>query len=63
MDIGFILLSTLFVIIGVVFMIRNRFYRYNLNDSLFLAELKLFLGGVLFFLLGSYGLYYELSTF
>jgi hypothetical protein len=61
MDYKLFLASVLFVIIGVVIMRRNRFYKYEADDMLFATKFKVFLSGVLFLLLGFYGVFSELA--
>lgn len=55
MDVKLFLLSVIFVIIGIVLIINNKFYKQKSSDMMFPAELKFFLGGELFCLLGIYG--------
>jgi hypothetical protein len=40
---------------------RNRFYKYEADDMLFATKFKVFLSGVLFLLLGFYGVFSELA--
>ena len=61
MDYKLFLASVFFVIIGVVIMRRNRFYKYEADDMLFATKFKFFLSGVLFLLLGFYGVFSELA--
>jgi hypothetical protein len=49
MDYKVFLASVFFIIIGVVIMRRNRFYKYEADDMLFATKFKVFLRGVLFY--------------
>ena len=60
MDIKLFVISVIFVIIGVVIMIKHKFYQYDTNDMLFATKLKIFLSGLLFSLIGIYGLISEM---
>jgi hypothetical protein len=61
MDYKLFLASVFFVIIGVVIMRRNRFYKYEADDMLFATKYRVFLSGVLFLLLGFYAVFSELA--
>ncbi|TRX01830.1 hypothetical protein FNW10_09365 [Flavobacterium gawalongense] len=60
MDIKLFVISIVFVIIGVVIMIKHKFYEYDTNDMSFATKLKIFLSGLLFSLIGIYGLMNEI---
>jgi len=61
MDIKLFLLSVFFVVIGVVIMVRHKFYKYDSSDMLFATKLKVFLSGLLFCFIGCWGLISEIS--
>lgn len=61
MDCKLFLASVFSGIIGVVIMRRNRFYKYEADDMLFATKFKVFLSGILFLLLGLFGVFSELS--
>jgi uncharacterized membrane protein YhfC len=50
------LIALLCIPIGIFFMVKNKFWKYDSSDMLSAASLKLFLGGLLFLLIGIYGL-------
>lgn len=50
------LLSLLFIPIGVLFMIKNKFWKYDSGSMIYPATLKLFLGGIIFLMIGLYGI-------
>ncbi len=56
MDIKLLLLSILFFIIGIIIIIKYKFYKYPSDDMSFATELKVFLGGLLFCLIGVFGI-------
>jgi hypothetical protein len=56
MDIKLLILSIIFVFIGIITMINNKFYKYESSDMLFATKLKVFLSGLLFSLIGLYGI-------
>ena len=60
MDIKLLLISILFFVIGIIIMIKNKFFKYHSSDMLFASKLKIFLSGLLFLLIGLYGLFCEL---
>jgi hypothetical protein len=47
-----VLLGVIFVILGFRIMMKNKFFKYDSNDMLFATKIKIFLSGLLFFLLG-----------
>lgn len=47
MDITLFSIGFVTMIIGIILMIRNRFYKHKSSDMLFVAELKIFLGGLI----------------
>ena len=59
MNIELLLLSIIFIIIGLVIMITNKFYNYKTSDMLFAVNLRIFIGGLIFFLMGVYGIINE----
>jgi hypothetical protein len=61
MDTVVLLLSILFIIIGIIIMLRNKFYKYDTSSMLFPATLKVFMSGLIFFIIGFYGFVYEMS--
>lgn len=63
MDYKFFSVSVIFVILGVVIMKRNKFYKYRTDDMLFAAGLKLFLSGFLFCFIGVSVIISELLKF
>lgn len=60
MDSKLFVISIVCVIIGVVIMIKHKFYRYDTSDMLFATKLKVFLSGLLFSLIGLYGIVSEI---
>ena len=56
MDAKLFLFSLLFIIIGIIIMTKYKFYKYPSDDMSFATELKVFLGGLLFCLIGVYGI-------
>ena len=61
MDTKLFVISIVCVIIGVLIMIKNPFYNYDTKDMLFATKLKVFLSGLLFSLMGLYGIISEVS--
>jgi hypothetical protein len=59
MDANFFVIGIVFLIIGVIIMTKNKFYKYDTNDMLFATKLKVFLSGFLFSLIGLYGIVSE----
>ncbi len=47
MDITLFSIGFVTLMIGIILMIRNRFYKHKSSDILFVAELKIFLGGLI----------------
>ena len=47
MDITLFSIGFVSLIVGVILMIRNRFYKHKSSDMLFVAELKIFLGALI----------------
>jgi hypothetical protein len=47
-----VLLGIMFVFLGFGIMIKNKFFKYDSSDMLFATKIKVFLSGLLFFLLG-----------
>jgi len=60
MDINLFVISVVLVIVGVVIMLKHKFYQYATDDMLFATKLKIFLSGLLFCLIGIYGLISEI---
>ena len=60
MDFKILLICVLLVIVGIMLMVKNKFYKHPANDMSFPAELKLFLSGVLLSLIGIYGIVSEI---
>jgi len=56
MDIKGFLLCLILLIVGIIVMLRNRFYKNESDGFLYVSELKLFLGGLLATLIGAAGL-------
>ena len=54
MEMTLFLLSIVFIIAGVILMIRNKFYNTSTKTMLFPAEIKLFLSGLILVLMGVY---------
>lgn len=63
MDIKLFLLSITCIIIGAIIMIKHKFYKYPMNDILFATKLQVFLGGLFFFIIGTYGALNEIILF
>jgi len=59
-DITTFAVCVLFLLVGIVLMVKNRFYKHKSNDILFPIELRMFLGGGILTLLGGYGVIVEL---
>ncbi len=59
MDAKLFVISIVCVIIGAIIMIKHKFYKYDTNDMLFATKLKIFLSGLLFSLIGLYGIVSE----
>lgn len=47
MDITLFSIGSVSLIVGIILIIRNRFYKHKSSDMLFVAELKIFLGGLI----------------
>lgn len=60
MDISLFVISIISFIVGIFIMVKNKFYKYETDDMLFATKLKVFLGGLLFSLIGIYGLISEM---
>lgn len=60
MNIELFLLSLIFIIIGIIIMVKHKFYRFNSSDMLFASKFKIFLSGLLFTLVGLYGFIQEI---
>jgi hypothetical protein len=60
MNIKLFLICILSLITGIIIMLKNKFYKYETDDMLFATKLKVFLGGLLFSLIGIYGLINEI---
>lgn len=61
MNINFFLIGSLFLILGIFFMTRSKFYKYKPDDMLFAATLKAFLGAALIALVGVIILFNEIK--
>jgi hypothetical protein len=61
MDTVVLLLSVVFIAVGLIIMVRHRFYKYDMGSVFFATKIKVFTGGLIFFLMGSYALVSELS--
>lgn len=59
MDIKLFLLSVICIIVGIIVMIKHKFYKYPVNDMLFATKLGVFLGGFLFVVIGGFGVVTE----
>jgi hypothetical protein len=60
MDIRLSLICILSLVTGIIIMLKNKFYKYETDNMLFATKLKVFLGGLLFSLIGIYGLITEI---
>jgi hypothetical protein len=60
MDIKLFIISIACVILGVSIMLKHKFYNYDTSDMLFTTKLKVFLSGLLFSLIGLYGIVSEI---
>lgn len=60
MDTKLFVISIICVIIGIIIMIKHKFYKYDTSDMLFATKLKVFLSGLLFSLIGLYGIINEI---
>lgn len=56
MDSGSVLLFVAMLVIGFVIVVKNKFYKYSSSDILFATKLRVFLAGLLFCLIGVYGI-------
>ncbi len=56
MDIELFFISILFILVGIFIMKKYKFYKYETDDMLFATSLKVFLGGLIFGLVGVFGL-------
>jgi hypothetical protein len=52
MDIKLFLIGFVELILGLIIMVRNKFYKYRPHDILFLNGLNFFIGGLIFFGMG-----------
>ena len=59
MDTNLFIISIVFLIIGAIIMTKNKFYKYDSNDMLFVTKLKVFLSGFLFGVIGLDGIVSE----
>lgn len=62
MDFKILIISIVFIIVGIYLMFTHKFYKLETGDMLFAARLKVFLGGLLFLILGIYALVSELGS-
>lgn len=56
MEIELILVFVSFLILGILAMLRNKFYKYEPSDMLFATNFGMFLAGLLAAFVGIYGL-------
>ena len=56
MDYFLLLMLFLFVPLGIIIMKKFKFYQYDTNDMSYPLTFKVFLGGLLLFLFGIYGI-------
>lgn len=54
MEMTLFLFSIIFIVIGVILIIRNKFYNTSTKTMLFAAEIKLFILGLILVLMGFY---------
>ena len=52
MNIQFFIVGVISVLLGMVIMLKNKFYRYKTNDMLFVTKLRVFLGSAVLVLFG-----------
>ena len=60
MEMTLFLFSIIFIVAGVILIIRNKFYNTSTKTMLFAAEIKLFILGLILVLMGFYILVNEL---
>jgi hypothetical protein len=56
MDIKLLLACIFFLFIGIIIMIKNKFYKHPSDDMLFATEFKIFSSGLLFCFIGICGI-------
>lgn len=47
MDVTLFSIGSISLIVGIILINKNRFYRYKPSNMLFVSELKIFLGGLI----------------
>lgn len=60
MDVKYIILGILFVVIGLVIMLKHKFYKYKTDDMLFATKFKVFFSGIIACFIGFYFLINEI---
>jgi len=61
MNVKYIILGVLFVVIGLVIMLRHKFYKYKTDDMLFATKFKVFFSGIIACFIGLYFLIHEIA--
>ena len=54
MDIKLFLISIRSIVVGIMVMVRHKFYKYKTDDMLFATGFRVFTGGLLLSLVGCY---------
>ena len=63
MDVKLLLISILFIVFGIMVMVRHKFYKYRSDDMLFATKFRVFMSGLLSTFVGCYILVSELLKF
>lgn len=61
MDIKFLVTAIIFLVIGSFFIKKYKFYDYSPKDMLYVTNLKVFIGAIVFILLGLSIIFHEIS--
>ena len=61
MDVRILLIGVLCIVIGLMMMIKSKFYKYKTSDMLFAAKLNTFIAFAFVVLLGIFFLGHELN--
>ncbi|RDV13374.1 hypothetical protein DXT99_20360 [Pontibacter diazotrophicus] len=56
MDIVLTILCVFSILLGIMIIVRHKFYKYDMSDMLFVTKLKSFILGLIFIMVGLYGL-------
>ena len=61
MNISFLVVGVISLVLGIVMMIKHKFYKYKTSDMLFATKLRVFSSSAVLALFGLLVLYYELK--